>query len=304
MPTSHFPPPQSSGPRPQAAPRSAGGTAKKKLLVAAAIVLAGAAGWGLPTLVNRLGENRRLERDYAARAKSLPAFLTLLREDPQLRSGWQRVVGAKLEAALAAPWNETSDDFAWGRAFAVLRDGSRERWACDPGAPEASQDELVRYLCFRVEAFSTWAGGDRDNLASEFGALESYPDKVLIRHRLKLARAVETAMYSPYVRQVFRAQDFLAAKAGQPWAAQASWRYLSNYQSLNAHPLENFLRRLGLVAKAGNQGARVLLARLIEEAKDHPPNMSAEDRVVFDRCLKALGEKPAAPAVPTTPPRR
>jgi len=301
MPATLLPPPQSSGPRPPAAPRSAGASGKTKLLVVAAILLAGAAGWGVPALVHRRSEIRRLERDYLARVQNLPAFLTLLREDPELRLGWQRVLGARLQPALAAAWKE-GDDFAWGRAYAVLRDGGRDRWACDAGAAETAQDELVRYLCFRVEAFSTWAGGDRDNLNYEFSALEGYPDRTLVRNRPKLARALETAMYSPYVRQVFRAQDFLAAKAAQPWAAEASWRYLSNYQNLNAHPLENFLRRLGLVAKAGNPGARTLLARLIEEAKDHPPNMSAEDRVVFDRCLKQLSEKPATPTPP--PPKR
>jgi hypothetical protein len=110
---------------------------------------------------------------------------------------WREELGEYLQDALAKPWTSAyPNDAQWGTAYRIVHDPGSTKgryahptWAYTQGMSQGQQDDLIRYMCFRIEKSANVKYGPD---GAEFLALVTYPREAINRNRDKITRAVTT----------------------------------------------------------------------------------------------------------------
>jgi hypothetical protein len=161
-----------------------------------------------------------------------------------LKPVWARQLKSRLEADLQRPWGPVGDDLddcEWGTAFFVLRDsGGRFGWAYKPQMSSIEQDEMIRYLCYRLrraDVVLMWYRNDE-----EVTAMLTYPSPALERNG---------PVIEHLVRQVFKfnnASEVVSRTVGtmltcmldQRWAQDLAMEHFRQLASANASDFDMY----------------------------------------------------------------
>jgi len=181
----------------------------------------------------------------------------------RLKREWRSVLRGSLEEDLARPRSGMADDARWGIAYSVLRNtevGS-DAWLYDPSMGLTREDEVIRYLCFRIEHGRGAIGWPA---TPEFRALASYPPPALARNGPKIQRTIKSALHGPVRLVSSYAQEFLAAQLAHAWAQELAFWFVAN----SKHVVLSGGRRLFLgealgKANGGDAGAQAFLRSLV-----------------------------------------
>lgn len=115
-------------------------------------------------------------------------------DDPDRRALWRQELRGELERALAQPWSAKHSTADWGFAYLILRDQGDTTWRYVDAMSSGQQDEMIRYLSFRIEMAATWPDNCRGQ--AEFKALASYPKEAVDRNKDKVKPAIVMAASS------------------------------------------------------------------------------------------------------------
>ncbi len=277
----------------------------KKLAGVSVLLLGVGLGYALRYVQDRADEDGRLRTVYHEQHGQTPVhFLT--RGLQEHREAWKRVMGAKLRADLEQPWHPGAYDQTWGPAFAVLRDAGPDGWAHRPDMTDPEQDEMVRYLCYRIEAMSEARTQPPADLRPEFAALETYPPETLARQGEMLTRTVDSAFRCAFGQVVYVAQGFLASQVRQEWARSQAWDYLArtahsysvNTSARPAYMVEYLVWQLEEAAREGEPQAARLLLRFVDQRAEVEEHLPPEHKLVVDRlCDRIEGGRDAHEAL-------
>jgi hypothetical protein len=267
---------------------------KRSGLILAIVALV--AGAGIATLVAR-GYYRSycrelLVAEYGLVTSDGTSFMQLDKYhsgiDRERKARWRWAMGEKLERHLRPPWNSEVGDLSWGQAYAILRDPGWERWSFSPGMDDATRNDLIRYLCWRIEYGRTVYEGNQ--LLLEFRALGTYPPQALAAHSEMLERVLGRVLYSPLNVIVYTAQEFLISKLGQEWADRTARNYLKQYCDLDPNyarytsTLAIFLDWTMQRADKGSRPAQDLLGYFAKLSREEPLSSG------FNRRLKETAQ--------------
>jgi len=144
----------------------------------------------------------------------------------EYRDEFREVLGEWVRSDLAKmdPWHKGYPEDWWAVHFAVVKDAGREGWRYSRDMDQERQDEMIRYLCYRIRLpllSGEWGidvGGDA------YGALGTYPEAALERNRAMIVHALQGPLRSDFASAP---QQFLASKISQQWAQDLAWRYLT-----------------------------------------------------------------------------
>ncbi len=136
---------------------------------------------------------------------------------------WREELADKLQRDLNTPYRPMSDDYYWGTAYEVVHDKGHKFWPYVDGMSQEKQDEIIRYLCFRIKKASGYADC---RCHRAFEALASYPEETINRSKDNISQAIERSAMSGYheVRSVSLA--YVTTLAGLDWGRDLCWRYL------------------------------------------------------------------------------
>lgn len=184
---------------------------------------------------------------------------------------WQEELGTQLKQALAASWSAAGNDSTWSSAFEVLRDQGRQSWSYANGTPESAQDDMIRYLCFRIHrahvdgSVSAWP---------EVKALASYPRQTINRNREMIVNLVRDAITCGY--GINDARRLMLAYAihlsDLEWGRELSWLCLTNNEPPSSS-IDNFTLVLEYLEEQAN-GEAGMLANTLQLCK---PSREAQD---------------------------
>ena len=171
-----------------------------------------------------------------------------------LRNEYEKVYpGTTFAEELAEPWSPTRDFMVWGIEYSIFRNPTQEEWSWRDGTPDAAQNDMVRYLCFRLKASAEKGGVNMGFSRYEFEALATYPNATLVRNAEMIADMLKDDMASPYPETVRYAAEFLAAQVADKWALDFVNYYLKT-SFLSGNPVP------------GSEGRMILLRALDREA--------------------------------------
>ena len=141
---------------------------------------------------------------------------------------------------------------------------------------EATQADMVRYVCFRA-AVGLWRRYSwTSNVHKALDALDTYPDAALQANQARLNRTLRMILEANLNVVPGPAPEFLFARLDKPWARDILWDALANHkparreQLLGSGPRDdvwdrsNVLQILWEKAKAGNAHAAKLVLRFTE----------------------------------------
>ena len=124
--------------------------------------------------------------------------------------------------ALSTPWPSGESDRPWGVAYALVHHPPPEAWDHRPGMTRRQEDEMIRYLCFRV-CVDTRSGSGA--CARALAALQTYPPEPLDRNRYRIVYMLKKTWTSPHVPVTRGAHRFLCRQVSRPWARKLAWYY-------------------------------------------------------------------------------
>lgn len=218
-----------------------------------------------------------------------------IHENRKARWAWAK--REHLEKRLKKEWHEMAyDDGSWAIAFAVLKDKGWQTWKWSEVMDDAEQDDMIRYLCFRIECGSPVVRANA--LHTEFKALCSYPAEALARHAAKLRRAVKYALRAPDDQVVYAIQRFIVSRIAEPWAQEAlrtSFRVFlveDRTHGAFAGAVRYLLHLLRRSAREGHDDARRLLHDFAAFYREHQHELvgSGDIRQAAETGLKRAEE--------------
>jgi len=208
------------------------------------------------------------------------------------RGDWERLFGDELRKRLKNPEDvDRRIEHEWGIAYAALKAPSDD-WVWHQDMDEATQAEMVRYLCFRVGAGLwrryAWCGDVGDALR----AIDTYPSSALEQNQARLAKTLRMVLEANFPVTPNPAHVFLAKRLDEAWARDILWDALTRYELANWMPLfgsgptddpfarRNLLQILWEQAKAGDPHAAELVLRFAEYDDRQLENTYREHKAV------------------------
>ena len=141
------------------------------------------------------------------------------------RAFWRQQLGDELARALAQPYIAITPDDTWGTAYLTMRDSDDPRTYChSSGMSPSQQDQMIRYLCFRIEKIAESPG--YDGAQGEFAALTTYPQETIGRNRDRIQRAVLEAAGARYDQTRILAARYVVHLTDCDWGKELCWTRL------------------------------------------------------------------------------
>jgi hypothetical protein len=173
---------------------------------------------------------------------------------------WKQELGEELLQTLTQPWSNTTNDAAWGTAYRIMRDCGSPTWLYTQGMSQSQQDDLIRYMCFRIEKASNLLLFT--NGSPEFRALVSYPQEAINRNRDKVSRALWKGACSSDLQIRNMSSAYIVHLADLDWGRDLCWNCLGQ-----AAYKGNYLTWLRGFLEETAQGEQRVLASMLQSGK-------------------------------------
>lgn len=135
---------------------------------------------------------------------------------------WRQELVNEMQQALASPWRDAQiNDDEWGTAYLVMRDCGEETWGHIDGMSQGQQDEMIRYLSFRIQRYADVRSFQG---RAEFKALLSYPQEAITRNHDKVSRAVLHAVSSDSGQIRTTAFAYVVRLTDLDWGRELCWQ--------------------------------------------------------------------------------
>jgi hypothetical protein len=192
---------------------------KTSLLIVISAIVIGVGGyvWGVKVEAAR-GRHALAEETYSWLCYPRLRYS----HDKRQLSIWREELGNELEADLRrkaeiAAW--VSDDSIWGPAFEVMRSPDEQQWQYHEGMTPQAQDEMIRYLCFRLRRLE----GDPDR---QLEALRAYPTAALTRNRQNIEWTIQTLHQFGSPRAWYLVSELMPYLAADEWGKELCLNHL------------------------------------------------------------------------------